>query len=336
MNEEDKYENPTERRNLRFKYRELIADTEQKRDEYVQPDSDGLHGVLGAGNELFKKVRRTREAALDAQFLVLVSNLGSEQAQHLQTGIITFEPRTFAEKLITFMGGRCVTDETDEEGNQQDVRLESLDWKKVGKIAAHSLRRTAAIEFMHGPLSMAAPEKKVRKVKEKKTGEKPGAAAKVTPEQLVKVDNNNEEATTKEVQRVYEALMRVTEPDGGDEDDEEIKPVSYFEFVTNPHSFSQTVENIFHLSFLINKGNAAIELDDNGSPIVYPAEPFSEKEDYGDQDTRRKQVVMPFTMDDWRNIISAYKMKKPMIPTRKTAHVVENAETMQEQSMEED
>ena len=30
MNEEDKYENPTERRNLRFKYRELIADTERR------------------------------------------------------------------------------------------------------------------------------------------------------------------------------------------------------------------------------------------------------------------------------------------------------------------
>jgi hypothetical protein len=46
------------------------------------------------------QVRRTREAALDAQFLVLVSNLGFEQAQHLQTGIVTFEPRTFAEKLV--------------------------------------------------------------------------------------------------------------------------------------------------------------------------------------------------------------------------------------------
>ena len=34
--------------------------------------------------------------------------------------------------------------------------------------------------------------------------------------------------------------------------------------------------------------------------IIDPAEPFSEKEDYGDQDTRRKQVVMPFTMEDWR------------------------------------
>jgi hypothetical protein len=47
------------------------------------------------------------------------------------------------------MGGRCVEDETDEEGNPQDVRLESLDWKKIGKIAANSFRRTAAVEFMY-------------------------------------------------------------------------------------------------------------------------------------------------------------------------------------------
>ena len=46
------------------------------------------------------------------------------------------------------MGGRRV-DESDEEGNAQDVRLESLHWNTVGKVAGHLFRRTSAIEFMY-------------------------------------------------------------------------------------------------------------------------------------------------------------------------------------------
>lgn len=307
MADEDIYEEPAQRRNLRFEYRQLISDTEQNRHEFVQPDSTGLHRALSKCDELFPKVRRTREAALDSQFLVLVSDLGREQVQHLQTGIVTFEPHTFAEKLITFLGGRHVGGETDgeEEGETQHKRLDSLNWEKMGKIAINSLRRTPTVEFMHGPVSMDAPVKKVRNPNTHKTGDKPGAGEKVTPEQLVKVDNNNEEATTKEVQRVSEALYKV----GAGEE-----AVSFFKFVTNPDSFSQTIENIFHLSFLINKGTAAIELDENGLPLVYPTDPYSEQD--FDEVINRKQVVMPFTMDDWKNIKEIYKIKKPMIPTR--------------------
>lgn len=311
MTEEDKYEDPKERRNLRFEYRKLISDTEQNRHELVQPESTGLHQALKKCGELFPKVRRTREAALDSQFLVLVSNLGREQAQHLQTGIVTFEPRTFAEKLITFMGGRHVGEEADEESENQLRRLEAGDWAKLENAVANSWRRTPTIEFMHGPVSMDAPVKKVRDGAKRRSGDKPGASERVTPEQLVRVENNNEEATTKEVQRVLEALDRVTYQ-GPDEDP---KPVSFFKFVTNPQSFSQTVENIFHLSFLINKGNACIELDNDDLPVVYPTEPYSEQ-DY-EEVINRNQVVMPFTMDDWKNIKQIYQIKTPMIATRR-------------------
>lgn len=42
-----------------------------------------------------------REAALDAQFLVIASNLGKEKANELRSEMTTFESLTFAEDLVS-------------------------------------------------------------------------------------------------------------------------------------------------------------------------------------------------------------------------------------------
>ena len=34
-------------------------------------------------------------------------------------------------------------------------------------------------------------------------------------------------------------------------EDDEVNPVCLFKFIINPHSFGQTIENLFHLSFLV-------------------------------------------------------------------------------------
>ena len=52
-----------------------------------------------------------------------------------------------------------------------------------------------------------------------------------------------EEATTKEVDRIYKILKKKTK-DGQ-------RPICFFKFTINPESFGQTVENIFHVAFLI-------------------------------------------------------------------------------------
>lgn len=50
----------------------------------------------------FITVSRAREAALDAQFLVLASNLGKEKANQLHSDMTVFDPSAFAEDLVSW------------------------------------------------------------------------------------------------------------------------------------------------------------------------------------------------------------------------------------------
>lgn len=82
------------------------------------------------------------------------------------------------------------------------------------------------------------------------------------------------------------------------------------QYVCNPKSFTQTVENLFHFSFLIKKGEAKFCVRD-GKPKVALV-----PEKNVDQKPPAKQSVVSFNMRDWRRLCKAYKVKKGDIPHR--------------------
>jgi len=49
--------------------------------------------------------------------------------------------------------------------------------------------------------------------------------------------------------------------------------VNLFRFVINPNDFAQSVENLFYLSFLIRDGECALEIEEDGEPVIcaFPA-----------------------------------------------------------------
>nr|KAF6373521.1 EP300 interacting inhibitor of differentiation 3 [Pipistrellus kuhlii] len=77
-------------RNIRRQYRQLIYNVQQNREDIVNTSSDSLTEALEEANVLFDGVSRTREAALDAQFLVLASDLGKEKAKQLNSDMSFF------------------------------------------------------------------------------------------------------------------------------------------------------------------------------------------------------------------------------------------------------
>lgn len=90
-------------------------------------------------------------------------------------------------------------------------------------------------------------------------------------------------------------------------------PINLFEFVINPRSFGQTVENIFYLSFSIRDARARVDIDEDGMPIVSTV-----SDDLTEEEIKmeNKQCVLEFTMSHWEDLKRALNITESIIPHR--------------------
>ena len=60
------------------------------------------------------------------------------------------------------------------------------------------------------------------------------------------------------------------------------KPVNYFKFVLNPDCFGTSIENMFHVSFLVKEGKADADISvcgETGLPFITPKSKKKGEED---------------------------------------------------------
>ena len=96
----------------------------------------------------------------------------------------------------------------------------------------------------------------------------------------------------------------------------QVEPISLLEFFVNPHSFSQSVENLFHLSFLIRDGKVAITKDArNGDLMLRTASPASIS-DAENGDASNVQYLPEFHMKLWKDIVDGLNLRESIIPHR--------------------
>ncbi|PIK55734.1 putative non-structural maintenance of chromosomes element 4-like A-like [Apostichopus japonicus] len=197
-----------------------------------------------SGNSQFDGPQtRAGIAALDAVLLHSASTVTYQNAQKLVVDN-KFEPRQFTEKLVTLLTGRRNTG-----NNQREVNVKKEAWKDFGKDVQCCFRRAPPFHFMLGSFDRGPPVQKPKPPTDRQ-GAKPDGPA-VVPVQIDETGKSQQEVTTEEVERML------------------VEPISYFEFVINPQSFSHTIENIFHMSFLVKDGHVQIKLDEDGLPVVY-------------------------------------------------------------------
>ena len=85
--------------------------------------------------------------------------------------------------------------------------------------------------------------------------------------------------------------------------------INAIQYMFNPKSFTQTVENVFHFSFLVKKGQASITTRDDQPLVAY------QQEAEGSEPPSR-QAIVALNMKDWRDLCKAYHIKKCDIPHR--------------------
>ena len=175
--------------------------------------------------------------------------------------------------------------------DDDDAAGQPLDWELLGRNACFPYNNRPPVPtFLLGPLSV---EKKQRTHTQRRARQtKDSNLREARPETLAKDDlqQSEDNGLTAVCQRVnkqlrnhiksskkllheagftakdvgterYNAMLRKCRlsSDGG---------VSLFEYVVNPRSFGQTVENLFYISFLIKEGAVGVQHDSDGLPTL--------------------------------------------------------------------
>ena len=225
------------------------------------------------------------EATLDSSLLITNSEITRQKAEQLSIGDLGLSTDDLVKRLESYL-------------SSDSSRSVNTAWRKMGRAVYAGMSSAPTVDFVFGPLSI---ERKERAQRQKSTFKKTTVSV-ARPDQLEAQDlPKSENLTTMNIASIYKILLKLGKTD-------------MIKFITNPQSFSQTMENIFYLSFLVRDGRVKIYEDDNGMPIV---EPVSQQELEKMEGLQSRQKIIEFDMQTWKDIIQVYNLKEPMIPHRK-------------------
>ncbi|KAH8729657.1 Nse4 C-terminal-domain-containing protein [Ilyonectria robusta] len=348
-----------QRRKVQQGFRDLLREITENTEEYLQPDSRGLHDAILKADLLTKQVRQTTEATIDSRLLVSTTDLSYRKTLRLTQGSLSqgIDVDEFVSKCITYMRqGRGIQDdngpglsstqrqrrrptrggedEEDDIGDEGDM----MNWPHLGRFASLPyIRRPALPGFLLGPLSV---EKKARKITKRSAPFRPNNLTETRPEvlnveDLAKRENDLTAICGKILQQLntlqadlQEAVADLLNDDMDDKERDTIMHkhglrstggIDLMRFVVNPKSFGQTVENMFYVSFLIRDGRVEIDFDEFGLPALAPVDREAEEEGAARHSASKHQAILSMDMETWRDIIDTFDLKEPMITHRQEA-----------------
>ncbi|KAF2225103.1 Nse4 C-terminal-domain-containing protein [Elsinoe ampelina] len=344
----DPKQDPAERQWVKAEQRTNEREFMENRDQHLRGDNDGICKTLEKQNNLFIHVKQTADATTDSRLLVNVSDVAHRKSAQLAmsdgaTGIdvdefvskfISYGQRGARESnSITISQRRRMNDDGEEDEN-------IIDWAYLGARACFPYNSRPPVPgFLLGPLSV---QKRVRAPTQRRARQQDDGRAETRPEAFDRDQLPSTDTTTVRhfCSQIKNRLIRHSdraialakeEADDASVGEEEFPRIlrkhritaeggpSLFDFAINPHSFGQTVENLFYISFLIKEGEVEIVIDDpegDAQPVLLNRHQAAEEESARGSDRTKHQAVFGIDYKTWQDLIEAYNIKESLIPHR--------------------
>jgi len=284
-----------EKRKVRRSLRELYEKLSKNREKYAAGgDSEDIASIIKEANDVLRDVKGTQEAMEDAKMFKLLCQTVREMSEDTNTNEKKFHLDEFAMLLGNRMNARR------EEGGQVHVTRRQL--VTFGEQISRKFNRAPTLTFISEAINTEAPDSKP---KEKKTKRVQNERDKIVTKTVIHEKNQVTEQKTDRLVNSTRKILENIYKQGGK------KPVGYFEFVIDPESFGNTVENMFHVSFLVKQRVVCLTVDDEvGLPFL---EPVSGGRGGGEEEVVKNQAVISISYQDWQEMKDALEISEAAI-----------------------
>lgn len=269
---------------VRIRYRKLLREIEDMQEELAIIENHQLMGFMMDSEDLFANVSDCQAATIDAKVMKLLARLVRLQAEQMSTNITQFSYQEYGERLLASM---------QVEREQVVTKMKMIG---LGKHFKTFFMRSPPLTFLYGALDCTPPPPPQRKEKAVRSSRacKVGDLVETISSQVTVVESA-EKQTEQLVTEAFRALVV-------DYKKAKRMPIDYFRFVLDPDSFGSSIENMFHVSFLVKEGKAAISLnEETGLPVIWPVGTNA----VDGQEEVKNQVVMNINMEDWAKMVDS-------------------------------
>lgn len=237
---------------------------------------------------LCKQEKKVRESLYGASVLSVCSQISKAQAQSLDTNLSSFDVQCFADGILNHIN--------DEDNNRAD-------WSILAKRASRMFKRAPVFSYMYGSFKPTELPRKEPKERVKRQTNRVAAAEKKQPEKVSTV-TATEEGNDKAVQHMKKVLKHYFKHNGN-------RPIGFFDCVLDPNSFHRTVENIFHISFLMKNNFCAVKQENGGLPYIHFVNPAQVNElNKG----KKSQCIVSISKELWETLVEVFGITEPMVP----------------------